>query len=312
MEGFLTVDSMGRKVYCKGRVIKWDVEIGSYSLDLLMKCLENEVKWAPNQSATVWFFHKKLGEDIRLIEEFHLRDMFEIYEAEMRCHVVVAILDNSKIAEVVLTEELEPLCMVLPDEGAPANQKEASASKVAGSEGAAAEEADALETDLFDNEEEYVGVDDEPIYMRVPPSSAAGTENVAAEPTPTPSQPSSQAPESSHAHACPQFNENGPAAEGGVPPEAEVNDADPQELNVIHDPDQPNIEQGALFPDIVSFRKATRHYAVQRGFEFTDLKTDKTKFIAKCAHQGCPWRIHASHIWDKKTIEVKYMSDLVM
>ena len=288
MEGFFTVDSMGRKVYCKGRVIKWDVEIGSYSLDLLMKCLENEVKWAPNQSATVWFFHKKLGEDIRLTEEFQLRDMFEMYEAEMRCHVVVAILDNSKIAEVVLTEELEPLCMVLPDEGAPANQKGASASKVAGSEGAAAEKADALETDLFDNEEEYVGVDDEHIYMRVPPSSAAGTENVAAEPTPTPSQPSSQAPESSHAHACPQFNENGPAAEGGVPLEAEVNDADPQELNVIHDPDQPKIEQGALFPDIVSFRKAIRHYAVQRGFEFTDLKIDKTRFIAKCAHQGCP------------------------
>jgi len=312
VEGFLTVDSMGRKVYYKGRVIKWDVEIGSYSLDLLMKCLENEVKWAPNQSATMWVFHKKLGEDIRLTEEFHLRDMFEMYEAEMRCHVVVAILDNSKIAEVVLTEELEPLCMVLLDEGAPANQKGASASKVAGSEGAAAEEADALETDLFDNEKEYVGVDDEYIYMLVPSSLAADTETVAAEPTPTPSQPSSQAPESSHAHACPQFIEYGPAAEGGVPPEAEVNDADPQELNVIHDPDQPNIEQGALFPDIVSFRKATRHYAVQRGFEFTDLKTDKTRFIAKCAHQGCPWRIHASHIWDKKTIEVKYMSDLVM
>ena len=187
MEGFLTVDSMGRKVYCKGRVIKWDVEIGSYSLDLLMKCLENEVKWAPNQSATVWFFHKKLGEDIRLTEEFHLRDMFEMYEAEMRCHVVVAILDNSKIAEVVLIEELEPLCMLLPNEGAPANQKGASASKVAGSEGATAEEADALETYLFDNEEEYVGVDDEHIYMLVPSSSAAGTETVAAEPTPTPS-----------------------------------------------------------------------------------------------------------------------------
>ena len=135
----------------------------------------------------MWFFHKKLGEDIRLTEEFQLRDMFEMYEAEMRCHVVVAILDNSKIVEVVLIEELEPLCMLLPNEGAPANQKGASASKVAGSEGAAAEEADALETDLFDNEEEYVGVDDEHIYMLVPSSSAAGTETVAAEPTPTPS-----------------------------------------------------------------------------------------------------------------------------
>jgi len=51
VERFLTVDSMGRKVYsmgrkvyCEGRVIKWDVEIGSFSIDLLMKSLENEVK----------------------------------------------------------------------------------------------------------------------------------------------------------------------------------------------------------------------------------------------------------------------------
>ena len=44
VEMFLTVDSMGRKVYCEGRVIKWDVEIGSFSIDLLMKSLENEVK----------------------------------------------------------------------------------------------------------------------------------------------------------------------------------------------------------------------------------------------------------------------------
>jgi len=35
---------MGRKVYCEGRVIKWDVEIGSFSIDLLMKSLENEIK----------------------------------------------------------------------------------------------------------------------------------------------------------------------------------------------------------------------------------------------------------------------------
>jgi hypothetical protein len=30
-------------------MIKWDVEIGSFSLELLIKSLENEVKWAPNQ-----------------------------------------------------------------------------------------------------------------------------------------------------------------------------------------------------------------------------------------------------------------------
>ena len=240
VEGFLTVDPMGRKVYSKGRVIKWDVEMGSFSLELLMTSLQNEVKWAPTQSATVWFYHKRLGEDIRLTEEFQLHQMFEMYESEMCCHVVVAILDNTKISEVVLTDELEPLCVVPPTDGVPANPTGVSASKVANSEEPTAKEADVLFTDLFDNEEEYVGADDEHIYMPVPPTSAVDTENVSAKPT---SQPSAQAPESSHANttACPEFNENGPAAKdengsaakGGLPLEADVNDADPHEFNVI-------------------------------------------------------------------------------
>ena len=228
VEGFLTVDSMGRKVYSKGRVIKWDVEFGSYTVELLMKCLQTEVNWAPNQSATVWFFHKRLGEDIRLTEKFQMRDLFEMYKSEMRCHLIVAILDNYKITEVVLTDELESLCVIPPDKFEPANQTGASASKVADSQGTAAKDADAEEPDLFDNEEKYVGVDDEHIYMPVPPSSAAGTDNGAAEPTETNAQP----PES-HAHttsAWHESNENGPAAEGGVPLEAEVNDADPQRV----------------------------------------------------------------------------------
>ena len=70
--------------------------------------------------------------------------------------------------------------------------------------------------------------------------------------------------------------------------EVEVNDADPEELNVLHDPEHPNIVKGALFPDIVSFRKAIRHYAIVRGFEFAGLQTDPTRFIAKCAYKGCP------------------------
>jgi len=76
----------------------------------------------------------------------------------------------------------------------------------------------------------------------------------------------------------------------------------------VHDPEKSQHSEGALFPDIVSFRKAVRHYAVTRGFEFRDIKTDKTRFIAKCKTEGCPWRIHASRIFYGETIEVwEYM-----
>ena len=83
-----------------------------------------------------------------------------------------------------------------------------------------------------------------------------------------------------------------------------MNDADPQEVIVIHDPENPKIERGSKFPDIIAFRKAIRHYAVKEGFEITRLKTDLTRFIAHCAAEGCPWRIHASRVYGERTIEV--------
>jgi hypothetical protein len=47
---------------------------------------------------------------------------------------------------------------------------------------------------------------------------------------------------------------------------------------------------------------------ILRRYELADIKTDKTRFIAKCKAEGCPWRIHASRIFYGKTIEVwEYM-----
>ena len=152
VEGFHTVDSVGKKIYSKGRVIKWDVEFGSFTVEMLLKSLESEVKWGANQSPTIWFFDKSLGEDVRLTEEWQMLELFEMYKAEVCCHLIVGIIENSKIKEVVLTEELEPLCMVPPDDWVPANQTGASASKVADSQRTAAKEVDAIEPDLFDNE----------------------------------------------------------------------------------------------------------------------------------------------------------------
>ena len=47
VEGFCTTDSNGRKAYTKGSVIKWDVEVGSFTFELLMQSLTNQFKWSP-------------------------------------------------------------------------------------------------------------------------------------------------------------------------------------------------------------------------------------------------------------------------
>jgi hypothetical protein len=141
---------------------------------------------------------------------------------------------------------------------------------------------------IFDNEEEYVGVNDEHLYISIAPSQPSLNANADS------SLPSNDANE--YVAADP---------EGAIPPEAEVTDADPDEIRVLHDPENPRIELGALFPDIVAFRKAIRHHAVKTGFELAKgIKTDPTRYIAKCAHPNCPWRIHASRIHDQKTIQV--------
>lgn len=87
--------------------------------------------------------------------------------------------------------------------------------------------------------------------------------------------------------------------------ESEVADLDPLEYSIAHDPDKPDIRVGALFPNIEAFRKAIRHHAVITYFEFTNVRTDQSRFIANCAYETCPWRIHASRLRDERVIMIK-------
>ena len=241
----------------------------------------------------MWFHDKRIGEDVRLDNEIQMIDMFEMYKSEMSCAIVVGILDKALVEREIERavddlDDLTPLCVLPPLDDLPldvptnsepnpniaSNQAEPNI----GSKHPEPPTVDASRADPFDNEEEYVGVDDEHVYMPTPPAQPAQ-------------------------RTQPADNEQNDGVDNAND-EVEVNDADPEELNVLHDPEHPNIVKGALFPDIVSFKKAIRHYAIVRGFEFAGLQTDPTRFIAKCAYKGCPWRIHASRIQGQSTIQV--------
>lgn len=83
VQGFFYIDFEGRKSYTKGKTLKWVVEFQSFSIDLLMKSLCTAVEWDSSQTATVWFFDKRIGEDIKLVDDTQLVDVFEMYSAEM-------------------------------------------------------------------------------------------------------------------------------------------------------------------------------------------------------------------------------------
>lgn len=53
---------------------------------------------------------------------------------------------------------------------------------------------------------------------------------------------------------------------------------------------------GQEFPDVKSCRRALRDCAIALHFEIQTVKSDKTRFTAKCASDGCPWRIHAAKL----------------
>jgi hypothetical protein len=70
------------------------------------------------------------------------------------------------------------------------------------------------------------------------------------------------------------------------------------------------LEQGLLFGDVDEFRAALRDFVIQEGFEIKRIKNEKARVTAKCASDGCCWRIHASPTPDGKTYKIKTYNPL--
>ncbi|XP_019161554.1 PREDICTED: uncharacterized protein LOC109158163 [Ipomoea nil] len=66
---------------------------------------------------------------------------------------------------------------------------------------------------------------------------------------------------------------------------------------------------GQEFPDVKSCRRALRDTAIALHFEMQTIKSDKTRFTAKCATEGCPWRIHAAKLPGVPTFTIRTIND---
>ncbi|GFP99587.1 hypothetical protein PHJA_002102800 [Phtheirospermum japonicum] len=72
----------------------------------------------------------------------------------------------------------------------------------------------------------------------------------------------------------------------------------------IIDPIQ-ELTVGQEFPDVKSCRRALRDIAIAGHFEIQTVKSDKTRFTAKCASDGCPWRVHAAKLPGVPTFTIR-------
>ncbi|KAI4310883.1 hypothetical protein MLD38_035829 [Melastoma candidum] len=72
-----------------------------------------------------------------------------------------------------------------------------------------------------------------------------------------------------------------------------------------HATDQPNslvtpaltsipLAVGQEFPDVETCRRTLKDAAIALHFDLRIVKSDRSRFIAKCSKEGCPWRIHVA------------------
>ncbi|XP_022973906.1 uncharacterized protein LOC111472539 [Cucurbita maxima] len=51
---------------------------------------------------------------------------------------------------------------------------------------------------------------------------------------------------------------------------------------------------GQEFPDVETCRRMLKDIAIAMHFDIRIVKSDRSRFIAKCSKEGCPWRVHVA------------------
>ncbi|ESQ41642.1 hypothetical protein EUTSA_v10015777mg [Eutrema salsugineum] len=65
---------------------------------------------------------------------------------------------------------------------------------------------------------------------------------------------------------------------------------------------------GKEFPDVETCRRALKDLAIALHFDLRIVKSDRSRFIAKCSKEGCPWRIHAAKCPGVSTFSVRTLN----
>ncbi|XP_058069668.1 uncharacterized protein LOC131218838 isoform X2 [Magnolia sinica] len=62
---------------------------------------------------------------------------------------------------------------------------------------------------------------------------------------------------------------------------------------------------GQEFSDVKAFRKMIKEAAIAQHFELRIIKSDLIRYFAKCAKEGCPWRIRAVKLPNAPTFTIR-------
>eukprot|EP00257_Ricinus_communis_P017403 XP_015575833.1 uncharacterized protein LOC107261400 [Ricinus communis] len=105
--------------------------------------------------------------------------------------------------------------------------------------------------------------------------------------------------------------ENHENQELGIVPMSDVNFQQPLAVrnSLVSYSQAVELTVGQEFPDVHSCRRALRDAAIAFRFEMQTIKSDKARFTAKCASEGCPWRIHAAKLPGVPTFTIRTINE---
>uniref|UniRef100_A0A1D1Y5G7 Protein FAR1-RELATED SEQUENCE 11 n=1 Tax=Anthurium amnicola TaxID=1678845 RepID=A0A1D1Y5G7_9ARAE len=66
-----------------------------------------------------------------------------------------------------------------------------------------------------------------------------------------------------------------------------------------------NFAVGQEFADVKTFRRIIKEAAIAQHFELRIIKSDLIRYFAKCAKEGCPWRIRAVKLPNAPTFKIR-------
>lgn len=65
---------------------------------------------------------------------------------------------------------------------------------------------------------------------------------------------------------------------------------------------------GKEFPDVETCRRALKDIAIALHFDLRIVKSDRSRFIAKCSKEGCPWRVHVAKCSNVPTFSIRTLN----
>jgi hypothetical protein len=90
-----------------------------------------------------------------------------------------------------------------------------------------------------------------------------------------------------------------------VPEASQDSQNSPSISELVNGRESLTLAVGQEFPDAQAFRSALVAIAIAMKFELMFIRSDRVRVTAKCASDGCSWRIHASKVQDVETFQIK-------